>query len=332
MANSYGLNLYSIRLTKRYDSKKEYILSDFGAKQDLLNVIEDMFNSWKFEARSSKSSDGGNAGPNDIQILKVDEEKVVRIKQNTDGSFCLNRIGRMLDGVIMYGEAGTSEPVVNVQNGKFRYTKKKDDAPLKPFFFKFYIPENALVGFFIVENIGSSGISSIIQRKLLNFYKKKDNDAVLKIQPIGISELADSALEKSQGVKKIILRGISNSNFNLSQLAGDNVTNKDCTIDYVIKAKGSLFQKRLFNKLRSTKNETTSLYEIDGNNFADISVTMNIDGRERTLSVGQFSKLGTSIDITDKIKKGEDGYPTYKSLDEQAMILISLINKQYGIK
>lgn len=331
MANSYGLNLYSIRLPKRYDSKTEYILSDFGAKQDLLDIIEDMFNSWKFEEKITKSSSKETV-QDEMQILKVDEEKVARIKQNPDGAFCLTKIGRMLEGVIMYGEAGTSEPVVNVNNGKFRYTKSKDDAPLKPFFFKFYIPENAQVGFFIVENIGSSGISSIIQTRLLNFYNQKDNDAILKIQPVGISELADSAMEKSKGVKKITLRGISNSNFNLSQLAGDNVTNKDCSIDYVIKAKGSLFQSKLFNRLRMTKNEDTSLYEIDGNNFADISVTMNIDGHERTLSVGQFSRLGASIDITNKITKGDDGYPTYESLNQQAMTLIALINKQYGIK
>lgn len=331
MANSYGLNLYSIRLPKRYDSKKEYILSDFGAKQDLLNIIEDMFNSWKFEEKMATSV-SSETNQEEIQILKLDEEKVARIKQNPDGSYCLTRVGRMLDGVVMYGEAGTSETVVSVKNGRFRYTKSKDDAPLKPFFFKFYIPEKAQVGFFIVENIGSSGISSIIQKKLLNFYSQKDTDAVLKIQPVGISELADSAMEKSQGVKKITLRGISNSNFNLSQLAGDNVTNKDCSIDYVIKAKGSLFQNKLFNKLRMTKNESTSFYEIDGNNFTDISVTMNIDGHERTLSVGQFSRLGSSIDITDKVTKGNDGYPTLESLNEQALMLVSLINKQYGIK
>ena len=80
---------------------------------------------------------------------------------------------------------------------------------------------------------------------MLNFYSQKDNDAILKIQPVGISELADSAMEKSKGVKRITLRSISNAGFNVSKLAGDHVTNKDYTVDYVIKAKSVLFQKNL---------------------------------------------------------------------------------------
>lgn len=331
MANSYALNLYSLRLKKRYNNNIEYVLSDFGANQDLLRIIEDMFENWKFEEKKAKE-DKDAIGSNEMNILKIDEEKVVRIKQNEDKSFCLNRIGRMLDGVLMYGEAGTSEPVVDIKNGEFRYTKTKEDAPLKPFFFKFYIPENSVVGFLIIESIGSSGVATIVQNKLLNFYSNKDNDAILKIQPVGISDLADSAMEKAQGVKRITLRNIANSNFNISKLAGDNVVAKDFTVDYVIKAKSKLFQKNLFKRLQSSKNEESCLYEIDGNNFSDITVTMNIDGRERTLSVGQFSKLGTTLDISDKIDKGENGYPTLKSLNDQAMVLVSLIKKEYELK
>lgn len=54
MANSYALNLYSLRLKKRYNNNIEYILSDFGANQDLLRIIEDMFENWKFEEKKAK--------------------------------------------------------------------------------------------------------------------------------------------------------------------------------------------------------------------------------------------------------------------------------------
>lgn len=124
MANSYALNLYSLRLKKRYNNNIEYVLSDFGANQDLLRIIEDMFENWKFEEKKAKE-DKNAIGSNEMNILKIDEEKVVRIKQNEDKSFCLNRIGRMLDGVLMYGEAGTSEPVVDIKMGNFVILKQK---------------------------------------------------------------------------------------------------------------------------------------------------------------------------------------------------------------
>ena len=38
------------------------------------------------------------------------------------------------------------------------------------------------------------------------------------------------------------------------------------------------------------------------------------------------------LDISDKIVKGEDGYPTLKSLNDQAMFLVSLIKKEYELK
>lgn len=336
MGNKYSLNLYSIRLPKRYEPKTQYILSDFGANQDLLDIMEEMFNTWKLK----NSSEGDNAvlhsdseaKSEEAGIVKVEDKKVVRIKQNEDSTFQLKRVGRILDGIVMYGEAGTSEQVVNVNNGAFLYIKSKDDAPLKPFFFKIYIPSDSAVGFLIIESIGPVGISTIIQNELLNYYNRKENDAILRIQPIGITELADSAMEKSQGVKRITLRKISNSNFNVSKLVGDGISNKDFVIDYVIKATGNRFSSGLFSKLCSSKNKETSFYEIDGNKVSDIVVTMDIDGHERSLSVQQFTKLGSSIDITGKVVLGDDGYPTFDSLNKQAMTLIALLQKQYDLK
>lgn len=336
MGHKYNLNLYSIRLPKRYDPKTQYILSDFGANQDLLDITEDMFNSWKLK---NAKKENGLASQADTEanseksgIVKVEDKKVVRIKQNEDETFQLKRVGRILDGIVMYGEAGTSEQVVNVNNGAFLYTKSKDDAPLKPFFFKIYIPTNSSVGFLIIESIGTFGISTIIQNELIKYYSQKESDAILRIQPIGITELADSAMEKSQGVKRITLRKISNSNFNVLKLVGDGISNKDFVIDYVIKATGNRFSSGLFSKLCSSKNKETSFYEIDGNNISDIIVTMDIDGHERSLSVQQFTKLGSSIDVTNKVVIGDDGYPTFDSLNKQAMTLIALLQKQYDLK
>lgn len=330
MAISFGLNLYSIRLHKRNNPKIEFILSDFGAKQDFLDVVEGTFNKWKFDKLSEIKE--SQTSEKTTEILKIDSEKVVKIKQKPDGTFAFYRTGRMIDGVIMYGESGTSEPVVDSVTGKYKYTKGKEDAPLKPFFFKFYIPLNSTVGFLIIENIGSIGISTIVQNAIINHFAQKDNNAILRILPIGITELADKAIAKSGGVKRITLRGIKNSSFNVDRMIGDGVTNNDCAIDYVIKPKSKRFSSNLFRRLKSTQNSSTRYYEIDGNDVSDISVTMDIDGRERTLSVGQFTRLGSNIDVTSKIVKEDNGYPTFDSLNDQAMDLISLLQKQYDLK
>ena len=76
MANSYALNLYSLRLKKRYNNNIEYVLSDFGANQDLLRIIEDMFENWKFEEKKAKE-DKNAIGSNEMNILKP--KSVIRI-------------------------------------------------------------------------------------------------------------------------------------------------------------------------------------------------------------------------------------------------------------
>lgn len=97
MGHKYNLNLYSIRLPKRYDPKTQYILSDFGANQDLLDITEDMFNSWKLK---NAKKENGLASQADTEanseksgIVKVEDKKVVRIKQNEDETFQLKRVG-----------------------------------------------------------------------------------------------------------------------------------------------------------------------------------------------------------------------------------------------
>lgn len=44
----------------------------------MLSIIENMFESWKFEGKMTQMSDGATVEKK--QILKVDEEKVVKIQ------------------------------------------------------------------------------------------------------------------------------------------------------------------------------------------------------------------------------------------------------------
>jgi len=82
----------------------------------------------------------------------------------------MHKTGRSISGIIESGEYGTEEEGIDINTGKSTFKKKKTEALLKPFYFQFYIPQNAIRAFLIVERIGVNGIMSILRNAILSYF------------------------------------------------------------------------------------------------------------------------------------------------------------------
>lgn len=52
---------------------------------------------------------------------------------------------------------------------------------------------------------------------------------------------------------------------------------------------------------------------------------LDINGSRRTISVAKMTSIGMNIDITKQVQNDTTGYPSYKSLLEQANVIISYL-------
>ena len=159
MAQTFSLSVYSISINKRGNREDLQLLSDFNEGKDFYNYIASMLNVWKLNNKTGKED-------NPI-ALDEEESKAFRIGKDAGGEYIMYNVGRSISGIIDSGEYGTEEEGVNIETGKLSFKKKSTEALLKPFYFQFYIPQNAVRAFLIVERIGINGIMSIIRNAMM---------------------------------------------------------------------------------------------------------------------------------------------------------------------
>ncbi|MDE6527435.1 MAG: hypothetical protein K2L78_00100 [Muribaculaceae bacterium] len=289
-------------------------------------LLDGMFSVWQQRGyKSSRQKAMGNGAEADLRIS--------RIKQLADGTFAKYLTGRYLSGIIESGEYGTEESIIDSETGKLKYRKEKGDAPMIPFYFMFRIPDNSRYGYLILERIGNIGISTVLTEAMkTEVLLQAGWRYVLNVEPYMIDEVFERNLSLVSDARKVILRGVSNASATLRDITG-SLIDDDVRGDMVFSAG----RNRSFNirewlyKLNSRKNRQAP-YSFRNLECVDVAFELKIGGKERTISIGKISNLGTNMEITDKVSFGPDGYPTFDSLNNEAQQLLSYIADDDGQK
>lgn len=329
MAQTFSLSVYSISINKRGNREDLQLLSDFNEGKDFYNYIASMLNVWKLNNKTGKED-------NPI-ALDEEESKAFRIGKDEGGKDLMYNTGRSISGIIESGEYGTEEEGVNIDTGELSFKKKKTEALLKPFYFQFYIPHNAVKAFLIVERIGINGIMSIMRNAMMNYFSTQDCDGfVLNITPLTLNKLVDKKMAQMSGeAKKVILRQVRKDDISVSRILGQQVDDSVMTTDIVY---NTGFRKKFsfanfLEYIRKKYNTETRLYEVKEDlSCADIAFNVNICGQEKVFSLMNIQTLGMSVDITDRVKFGTNSYPTYDSVHKEADEVLSYIREQFNIK
>jgi len=328
MARTYSLSIYSITINKRGDRDELLLLSDFNGGKDLYDYLTSMLNVWKLNNKTQKEE-------NPI-ALDEDESKAFRIGKDAMGNYIMHNTGRSISGIIESGEYGTEEDGIDINTGKSTFKKKKTEALMKPFYFQFYIPKNAIRAFLIVERIGVNGIMSILRNAILKSFSETDCDGfVFNINPLTLKKLVDKKIQQmSSEAKKVIFRRVHKDDLKVSKILGQQAEDKGITTDIVYNAAiNKFFSFGSFLTLMNTKyNKETNLYEVDKDlSCEDIALNVKIGGQDKVYSLQNTLSLGMSVDITDKVTLGPNSYPTYQSVHKEADEVLSYIREQFTI-
>jgi len=318
---NFSLSIYRISINRRLEKEEKLYLSDYDNGKDLFMQIKEFLETWQYEKIQEDTP---------TTVRDELEQKISRIAKNADGKFEFHTLGRCLSGVIESGEYGTEENIINSTTGELKYRKKAEDAQMIPFFFMFHIPSDALYGYLVIERIGNIGIFSTLTKAIQSYISPRfEQQLVLKIEPFMIPEVFARNLNIISDAKKVILRGVRNRQLGLSQITENLVDDNDVQMDLVYKAPRNQFLniRQWLEKLKSTGSKKGG-YTFNDIEYADVAFELKIGDSTRTVSIARINGLGTYLDISDCVKRGSNGYPTYDSLQYEAKKLLSYIHDE----
>lgn len=309
--NSYSLSIYQITINKRLKKDDLENLSNFDGGKDLLTLVDTMFNSWRDDLTRKVVNDTEN-------------KKVSRLRKDSDGNWIYHRHQTYIDGIIESGEYGTQEEIINIETGEAKYTKTKKDAALVPFYFMMYVEPNTEKGYLILERIGNIGVYSVLERSIREFIAPQMSDRfTLSIVPYLVPQVLEMNLAAVGGAKKVVLRGVDSSQFKNMKT---DISFSECSTEVSFIAPKNKFIQQVKDVLQSLKSKKENEpYKVNNIECQDVAFELDINGYRRTISVAKMTSIGMNIDITKQVSNDVTGYPSYKSLFDQANIIISYL-------
>lgn len=304
MPNAISLASYLIRIHDVTEREDE-ILSELPDGTDLLDYLDKQLAAMK-QTRHNQVSQ---------EVLSVSE---------------LSRSARTLIGIIETGDYGRESNIYNVDSRRIVYKRKVEEADMWPFYFRFEVPEGTDEGLLILQRTGNYGIRHVLARFLRESFANDFEDLRFRYEPIvdakDIERYAHGAVQEVRFVKVDLPRDLEDRyDSGHKEVRGQ--------MELVIRARrgGSLpFQRYLGGLIR--KGQRTGVFAIDEGKFEyqGVKVKTKVSGTSRTFQIGD-PKLRSYHDISNAVKIGKGGHPTFESLNDAAGELADRLKKQmYG--
>lgn len=246
------------------------------------------------------------------------DNKVMQIK-------CFNNDPKnVFYGEVDYGSYGTEHNVKNIETNKTVTKINKKEYAGTPYYFNIYIPSNNNRALLILESKNNDGIKGLFEHSLRTFINDEtDGNLKLKIESFLPEKIIDKYVD--QGTLKKI-RFISN---NIPDEL-DILSHHEYKEGYVelkvqlYKEKRKALTNRIKNLIKNKNQEATKYSKIPGTNLEtnDIKIEIDLNGSERTFTIGNLQNAVPAVDITNDLEIGDDGHRTFESIHQASDIYI----------
>lgn len=234
-------------------------------------------------------------------------------------------------GTFELGTYGKESSVIDIQTGMDAFDKKKHHAEKIPFYFRVYVPIDGTKGYLITQRNGLSGISGPLKQILTEFFSASHPDYILDIKSI----TPDFVVKKF--IKDGTPRSVSFIKHSIPSDKADVVSGKtvqtegSIEVTYKSKVKG-FFRKGDVSKAITSSQGIKSVYAFSDFVPDDVKMTLEVNGKVRTVSLQSGGNLRSSFDITSNVKLASSGYPIRADVDSQAIDLMKDLAKATGVK
>lgn len=297
--NSVSLTAYTISIKDRADLIRKLLLGSYDGTTDVLDVFENLL------GRLTNPADDGVAS------------KVLHLTK-------LEREDRFLKGIIEAGDYGQRQNIINASTRKSSYKTKKDDAVLTPFYFLLSLPEDKHKGVLMLERVGNRGIYENVRQILSLPFRAKVSNYVLESNALTNSDFLFKLIDESRisSVSFIQTKWSDDLADEIGALPDEKRGHLKVTItagyNESLPTKIIKGVKRVFNR----EILPSQAIELEDINPDEMSIEVYFNGKRRTITYSNDFNYRSIFDVTDKIKFGDDGHPTFETIDAAAQDLL----------
>lgn len=286
MSFSIGLRVYQITVCKDKDktpltfsgdgtvADANKFFSEFVASRGEPSDREDLLRSWFMETR-------GVASTNSIQ------------------------------GYVKYGTYGFESNMVDRKTKKSNYRRKPGDLEEIPLYFKFWIPEGENFGLAAFQSFQARSCVQIVINSAVDMFSSRHAGFRLifrKLMPEDVksSALYSAPVKQFTFVKKTLPQ--SKEDRYLFDIDPEEV---EFEVSIKAKRKKSL---GTFLSFKEKAGESSKLLRFDGMQFDEAKAEILVGNKRRTVGVVGYNSDAGVIELSETVKIGPDGHPTYESI------------------
>lgn len=243
-----------------------------------------------------------------------------------------NQKNRTLEGIIETGEFGYSARGIDVNTEQESYKRGINDAEVIPLTFLINLPKGEKSGIVVLQRFGNVGISSHFLSALRKFIGEKIAKVTLEWESLIHPDLIDQYASKGK-TRKIKFRQWAVPK-DTSDALGLKLRPKDAYIEYSIIAKRGGALGKFSNIMNICSSSSTAMLGLPSGFKPDETVCeVDINGRLRTINMGDVQEMSSFYDITLKVDFKPDGHPKTESVLRQARLLANdLMAVMKGVK
>lgn len=238
-----------------------------------------------------------------------------------DNTYAIQETESEIRCVIKTGSYGFSADLLNIETNN---VKKRDpaDCELIPFICRFIFSKEHCVAILLVERFGQYTATSGIFSALEDYVNRTlPKECSLNMQWVTSPEYIKQNIRANVKAFRFIWHKIPSDI--ADTLGQENETDREGGMDLRVKAGIGKFWC-LPNWFDWRKTNKAGIF-IGGEDYDEMKVEMELDGRQRTVSVQKLDCFQMAFDITDTIKLNTDGHPipdSFYSASEETLEVV----------
>jgi hypothetical protein len=240
--------------------------------------------------------------------------------------------GRTLSGTIETGEYGYESNLYDTQTQTVVHKRRQKEADMWPFYFFVEVPEGTDEGLLILQRTGNMGIRKVVSRVLKDSFTIQFPEFHLHFLPsVEAGEIEKYIKGKIQEVRFIKMRPPTDK----ADAFDHGHQEFPVRLELSIRAKrgGSLRMGNFLNRVFGEREfpGQFALDEEQSFEYDDVKARTKVGNSTRTIRASDPGRLRSYYDVTDQVKIGHGGHPTYESMHAQALKHAEIIKAQlYG--
>lgn len=231
---------------------------------------------------------------------------------------------RSVKGKVETGEYGYETELLDVRRNEVSYRRQLEDAEMLPFYFLIHIPVDADEGLVVLQRFKQYGIRSVLLRDFRRYVDGRWPDLTIEMNPLVPEALVTEYLRRGR-IKKIRFVRFRIPADIADALDGGGHEEREGRAELVISAKRrqGLPLVGLVNRFLGGEREVRNLIELESfPQYEDVKVEVEFGRSHKTIDLSALHKVRAYQDVTEAVRVGPDGHPSYESIDRVATELL----------